>query len=181
MSFVVDGIKDIDDLYNVNIINTFNINKNVNVYEYIFVNNFKNMYTSNFNLDLEICNVKIDYKDILITKLNNNSTYIYCISFVYILNINLSINSKFEQIKIKDLYSTSFIYKDIDKNNLNLFPINLDIKNLDNRLGIGINFIICDSEKEDIYENKSMSFINEYSEEFLNNNYSYIDTSEEFI
>ncbi|MGL4913404.1 MAG: hypothetical protein ACRC3Y_13340 [Romboutsia sp.] len=186
MDFVIDGVVDFKYIENVELVDFINIYKTVNVYEKIFVNNFENTNSNNSNVSFEITNVSLSLDDIKIKKISNKDTHIYCISFIYNLNINLSINSKLEQLKLKDVCSHSFTYKDIDSSNLDLLSINLEIRNLDNKLGFNINFVVVDRSiqnqnlliKRPIIENNENMDIQDLPGF---KNYSYIDIDQEFI
>lgn len=170
-----------------------NINKNENndtIFEkYLNLDNIEKYNQNNFgnnsnynnqHKEIELLSLSIKINDKTIKKIPNKNTCIYIINFTYTININLCINTKLEEIKFKDMYSKSLNYKDININELDIYPINLDLKNLENKISFGLNCIVIDKSEELILEN-SIEPKEQIRENINKKDYSYIDINQEFI
>lgn len=183
MDFVVNGIIDFSNIDNINVIYNIDVFDLVDVYRNIFVNNTTNNVLTTF----DISNIDINLKDLNIKKLSNNNEFIYCINFTYTICINLVINNQLQQFKVTNICSKSFMHKDLDENYFDLYPINLDVINLDNKLGFCINFILVSKVKtnsnnlllSNIINNNKTPIDNDTN--FISKDFAYIDVSEEFI
>lgn len=195
------NFKNINENYYENNLDYENVNNNVNINENNIVNNKTNsdssfekyLNTGNFkktnensldcnnkNKSIEILSLYVTINDKSINKISNKNTYIYIINFVYSINIKLCINSKFIEINFKEMHSKSFKYKDVKISDLDLYPINLDFKNLKNKISFGLNCIIVDKSEDVILQNYVEP--NEQIRENINKkDYSYIDINQEFI
>ncbi|MEG0844429.1 MAG: hypothetical protein RSF39_09875, partial [Romboutsia sp.] len=98
----------------------------------------------------------------------------------YIINIKVYIDSKIKDIKIKDIYSKSIIYKNINDLDLDVYAINFDLKNIDDKIAFSLNCLIIDKSKSLDIEN-ILEENYKRSENIIKQNYSYIDTNLEFI
>lgn len=172
MSYNIDGILNDFDIKDANIIDTIDINKYVYINDYINNNNDKNV--------IEILNISLEIKDIDIKKLNNNATTIYCINYMYLINIDLSIDFKLKKLKLEDLLSYSFMYKDINKFEIEIKPVNFKIKKLEEKVYINSNLIIMD-KSNDIKLEYTIEQNNQIIENTNNKDYLYININQEFI
>lgn len=187
MNFVINGIVDSNNINNVNIIDNIDIFNLVDVYKNIFANNNVNNIENFFHSTFDISNVDVSFTNLNIKKINANNKYIYCISFSYIICINFVFNNQLQQFKVTDICSKSFIYEDLDINYFDLYPINLDVINLEGKLGFCVNFIIV---RKIISNSTNTLFSNlannnktpmDNNSTFISKEFAYIDVSEEFI
>lgn len=164
MDYVIKGIVSIDNLRSLSIIKFIDINKVI-------------------HLESNIISVSISYKDLVINKIDNKNINIYILSFIYILNINAYIGDNSEQFTISDVYSKTFTYKDIEVKDIELLPINLDVKILNSSVAFNISFIIVDGYYKPSLINDENHNIDSFEELEVNDskNYSYINMEQEFI
>lgn len=179
MNYNIEGVLELSQIKDYEIIN------NIDVCEYVYINDYINKSVNNIkNNDIsqlmEILSVSIKLDQINKKKINANNTNIYCINFIYSITLYISINSKFEQININKIYLSSFTYKDIDTSYLEIHPINLEIKNLEDKIYFIINLITIDKTKELNLEN-SIEPNDQIIENINNKDYSYININQEFI
>ncbi|MGL4912529.1 MAG: hypothetical protein ACRC3Y_08855 [Romboutsia sp.] len=184
MNSIIEGVIDINEMSEYTIIDFIDICNYINVYENnnvnIKVNNYDLNYENNNNQTVEIISLNVNIYKKNIKKISSNNTNIYIINFITNISFKIIKNNKIEDIEIKNMYSKSFIYKDIEKSNLDLYPINFEFKEIDNKINFAINFIIVDKSKdlELNYKSSTDSFI---IEDINNKHYSYIDTNQEFM
>ncbi|MEG1285920.1 MAG: hypothetical protein RSD22_09320 [Romboutsia sp.] len=188
MSLVINGIYNIDEICEYKVIESIDIFRTVNVYDDSNVSNNVNVKEINFiydnenifNKNIEILSVDVDLKNNKTKKISNESVCIYIVNFIYIINIKVYIDSKIKDIKIKDIYSKSIIYKNINDLDLDVYAINFDLKNIDDKIAFSLNCLIIDKSKSLDIEN-ILEENYKRSENIIKQNYSYIDTNLEFI
>ncbi|MEG1142721.1 MAG: hypothetical protein RSE41_09830 [Clostridia bacterium] len=191
-NFVVEGIFDLENLEGENIINFTDVIKQVDIKKYMYenkiVNENKNINVNNNVFCIDILSICIRTTDFKISKLNSNNTIIYCVSFVYLIKLNISLDSLFKEITIKSIHSYSFQYSNIDSSQIEIYPVNIDVREMDYKLYININFVLIDkfknmisSKNEFIYDNKNTFIYKESIKENKDKNYSYININQEFI
>lgn len=177
-------ICNVEGIIDVNEISEFNVIKNIDIIKSINTNNLNINYTheDGLNTDLiDILSVSIKLSQVIKNKVSNNKTTIYFFNFIYNLSVSISDNnSKFNQMNIKDIYSFSFTYKDVEVSDLDIYPINLELKNLDNKIYLIINLLLADKSNELILEN-TIEVNDQIVENISNKDYSYININQEFI
>lgn len=175
MNFVINGINNINEFNDDYIFDTIDVFKCVDVN----VCNNVNIKTNSINLDIEILSVDIFLENKTIKKIKSNINYIYIINFMYYIKIKIYKNKNVEEIEIRDLWSKSIIFKDINDSYLDIYPISFHIENIDNKLGIALNIIIVDKSKAINFENRNLE--NSIADKnIVKKNYSYIDINVEF-
>lgn len=184
MNCVIEGIIDVNELNEYKIIDFIDVSDDTNVYVdsnvNITINNDYTNYIHKLSESIEILSININTNEKNIKKISSNNLQIYIINFLTNINFKIINNNKVEDIEIKNIYSKSFIYKDIEKVDLDLYPINFEFKLINNKIHFTINFIIVDKSKDLELSNKSN--IDEFINEDINKkNYSYIDINQEFI
>ena len=184
MNCVIEGIVNINEINEYKIIECIDVCNSINVYENknvnIKVDNERLHYVNKYSQNVEIISINIKINEKNINKICNNNTNIYIINFITYITFKTIQNNQIEDIEFKNMYSKSFIYKDVEEVNLDLYPINFEFKNIDNKINFAINFVIVDKSKDLELNCKSNpdSFIIEY---INNKDYSYIDINQEFI
>lgn len=184
MNFVINGICNINEISECKVIESIDICKIVNNYTYNNINNNVNnsiCYNENeIAKSIEILSIDVDLQDKKIKKISNENIYIFIVTFIYFINIKVYVNSKIKDINIKDICSKSIIYKSINDFDLDVFPINFDLKNIDDEIAFSLNCVIIDKSKNLDIENIFEEY-HKKNKNIINKNYSYIDTNLEFI
>lgn len=178
MNFVKNGIYNINEINENNIVDFIDVNKNVNVN--ILENKILNENNFKISENIEILSIDVKLSNKSVKKIQTINTNIYIFNFIYTLNIKLYIDYNVKDIQIDDLCTKTIMYKDIKISNFDINVINLDSIIVNDKIGFFINFIILDNyndpniqmhNKENHKKNQSVDNIG----------YSYIDIETEFI